>query len=95
MFNFSILANSNSKESITASEYLSEHTADKPVAITTISVCTSNTSESITVASTTIKNKISTKIVPAVSNSTLNTSLKEQLENKDAHSQDVTSTFVF
>ncbi|XP_012225893.1 BRCA2-interacting transcriptional repressor EMSY [Linepithema humile] len=86
-----ISTNSNSKESITASEYLSGHTAvssDKPVAITTISVCTSNTSEPTTVPSI-IKNKVSTKIVPAVSSSTLNTPLKEQSENKDAHSQDV------
>lgn len=83
------MINSDSKESTTG--HLSECTAvplNKPVVITT-SMCMSNVSNTKTVVSTE-QNKISTKVVPAISSCVL--SINKVHSSKDTQPQDSTST---
>lgn len=81
------MINSDSKESTTVSGHPIECTAvtlNKHIVTTTTSMCTSNASNPKTVVSTE-QNKISTKVVPAVS------SINNIHSSKDTQSQDSTS----
>ncbi|XP_011863521.1 PREDICTED: protein EMSY isoform X2 [Vollenhovia emeryi] len=82
---------SDSKESTTVSGHPSECTAvtlNKHVVAATTSMCTSNASNPKTVVSTE-QNKISTKVVPAVSSCVL--SINKVHSSKDTQSQDSTN----
>jgi len=84
------MINSDSKESTTMSEHLSECNIEVPLnkhVVTTTSTCTNNVSNPKTVVSTE-QNKISTKVVPAVS-SVL--SINKMHSSKITQPQDSTS----
>lgn len=85
------MINSDSKESTTVSGHLSECTAvplNKSVVVTTTSMCMSNASNTKTVVSTE-QNKISTKVMPAISSCVL--SINKMHSSKDTQPQDSTS----